>query len=107
MNLDVSYADPATGEWALVGTLSFPALTQAWLHEGRAPTPEESLPRRAITLPTGEAIELGLVHDVQAGQTNLYVFEDRRHTLLLMATGFQCAMFTTRSGSVLQVAAGA
>jgi len=106
MDVLVSCADPATGEWALVGTLSFPALTHAWLHEGRAPTPEESLPKRAITLPTGEAIEIGLVHDAATGQTNLFVFEAAQQTLLLMASGFQCAIFQTRQGQVLQVASG-
>lgn len=105
MNVDVSHADPATGEWAHVDTLGFPAITHAWLSEGRAPTPEESLPRRSVTLPSGDAIELGLVFEAASGQTNLYVFEGGRHTVLLMSTGFQCAIFTTRSGSAVQVAA--
>jgi hypothetical protein len=78
--------------------------TRAWLEEERWPSEEETLPKRAVTLPSGEVLEVGLYRSDDEDATNIFVFSGGENVLQVLASGQPQLVFKSPGGSIVSIA---
>jgi len=103
MKLHVSYGNPVKEEWEYCAALDYPESSRAWIDEG-LPPPTGKLPRRSVTLPTGETLELGLFREEESDTTNIFVFAEGDNILQVLGNGAPQIVFRSPGGSHVSVA---
>ena len=103
MDVHVSFARAEGGKYEPCGVLVFPPLSKDWLAEGRMPTKDEILPRKLVSFPDGDSLELAVVYDAGSSVVTVHAFERGKQFMLLVVDKLRSVMVMTPSGRPISI----
>jgi len=87
-----------TETWTLLTSLVFSSMSSQWVLEGRIPEETDIVPWQEVVLPTGEALQLGLVFDDPEKSLSVHVKSMDRPILELITKGRPILRFVSPGG---------
>lgn len=98
------YTDENSDEnWVFLTSLVFTSVNSQWVLDGKIPEEKDLVPWQEVTLPSGEALFLGVIFDDPEKNLTLHVKSATRTILQLITKGRPCLRFVSPGGTDVTV----